>query len=228
MRVAVTTTADGFERWAAPLRAMDLMPICLPCIEVRAEQEPALVEARRLARESDLILITSARAVRLLWPEGGMPTIPAAVVGEATARAVDEAGGSVAVRGGGDGDDLVDLLVEGVAGERIFFPSARAADPSRARRLTEAGARVETRVVYTTVPIAPGSDPVEAAVFGSPTSVEGWLRSRELAGLELVAAMGTTTAHALREKGRQPDVVPTRPSVEAIARDLALNVERIP
>lgn len=228
MRVAVTTTADSFDRWQVPLQSQGLEPVPLACIEIRPTGEAGLAEARAEANDADLILITSARAVRLLWPDGGMPSTPAAVVGDATARAVEEAGGSVSVRGRGDGDDLVDLLLDGVRGKRVFFPAARHADPSRARRLSASGARVETRVAYTTVPVAPGPDPVGAAVFGSPTSLAGWLLSRALDELEVVAAMGPTTAAALRERSREPDVVPERASVEAIAAELAAIVERTP
>lgn len=228
MRVAVTTTADSFDRWKIPLESEGLEPIPLACIAIRPERETELALARAKAVDADLLLITSARAIRLLWPQGGMPATPAAVVGEATARAVEEAGGSVAIRGGGDGDDLVDLLVDDAEGMHIFFPAARDADPSRASRLRAAGARVETQVAYTTVPVAPGPDPVDAAVFGSPTSVAGWLLARTLDELSVVAAMGTTTAAAVRERGRKPEVVPARPSVEDIARELAAIAERTP
>lgn len=222
IRVAVTTTADSFNRWKLPLESAGLEPVPLACIAIRPESKAELAAARVRAADADLLLITSARTVRLLWPEGGMPATPAAVVGDATAQAVEKAGGSVGVRGGGDGDDLVDLMVDGLKGKRIFFPAARDADPFRARRLSAAGARVETQVAYTTVPVAPGPDPVDVAVFGSPTTLAGWLLSRTLDELRLVAAMGAVTAAALRERGREPDVVPKRPSVEAIARELVV------
>lgn len=224
MRTAVTTTTESYPRWELPLREQGLVPVGLPCIEIRPAAGSTLEAARRLAGSADLVVITSARAVRILWPEGGMPDVPAAVVGEATGRAVEEAGGAIGLVGDGGGDELVDRLVASVAGNRIFFPCGRRADRSRAERLQGAGATVETAVVYTTVPVPPADEEVEAVVFASPSAVEGWCLSRSL-DVARVAALGPATAAALGERGRRPDLMPARPSVEALAAALALGLD---
>lgn len=221
MRVAVTTTADAAYRISGPLETAGLQPVELPCIRIRFADPPVLERLRWLAGDADVLLFTSARAVRALWPDGGMPAVPAAVVGSATAEAVRAAGGTVDVVGSGGGDELVDELVETSAGRRIVFPRARSSDPSRADRLRLAGAEVYTHVAYETVPIAPGPDPVDAALFGSPSAVEGWRLSRDLDEPGIVAAMGETTAAALDEAGRVADIVPERPSVQALVDALA-------
>lgn len=226
MRVAVTTASDSFARWAEVLRSVGMEPLSLPCIEVHPAEAPVLADARRRAAAADLIFVTSARSVRILWPDGGMPSIPVAVVGDATGAAVERAGGIIAFRGDGDGDDLVDLVMDGVGGRQVFFPAARHADPARAQRLGAAGAYLDVEAVYATVPIAPGTDPAGAVVFGSPSSIEGWELSRRLDEVAVTAVMGSVTAAALRRRGREPDVIPERPSVAAIARGLADLMER--
>ncbi|HSJ36026.1 MAG TPA: uroporphyrinogen-III synthase [Acidimicrobiia bacterium] len=226
MRVAVTTASDSYACWEEALHSVGLEPLSLPCIEVHPAAEPILADARRRAAAADLLFVTSARAVRILWPAGGFPSSPAAAVGEATAAAVEQAGGIVAVCGDGDGDDLVDLVIDGVSGRRVFFPAARHADSARGRRLSAAGAHLDVEAVYATVPIAPGADPADAVVFGSPSSIEGWEMARRLDEVPVTAVMGSVTAAALRQRGREPDVIPERPSVAAIARGLANLMER--
>lgn len=226
MRVAVTTTSDSYDRWAKPLARRSFEPVSLPCIEMRVAGDGHLERARMAVAGADLVLLTSPRAVRLLWPEGEMPSVPAAVVGPATGAAVEAAGGTVSVTGDSNGDGLVDRLIEDVAGRRIVFPGARSADPARVRRLREAGAAVEPFTVYETVPIAPADDRVDAAVFGSPSAVRGWILSRTLEEVSPVAAMGETTAAELRRAAREPDIVPSWPSVEAIVDGLVAIMEK--
>ena len=95
----------------------------------------------------------------------------------------------------------------------------RSADPAPAAGLRAAGAEVVAESVYETVPIAPASDTVDVAIFGSPSAVEGWCRSRSLDGL-VVGAIGATTAAALTHRGHPSDVVPERPSFENLVKAL--------
>jgi uroporphyrinogen-III synthase len=225
VRVAVTTSADSAERVSAPLREAGLEPVELPCIEVRPADEAALDRLRREASGADLIFLTSARSVAVLWPAGGMPPVPCAVVGPATAAAVETAGGEVAVVGGGGGDELVDLVEEEVRGRRVVFPHARASDPVRAERLRAAGADIVRGVAYDTIPVAPGDARVDAALFGSPSAVEGWRLTRSIVDLGVVGAMGPTTASALDRAGRIPEVVADPPSVETLVQALVTHLE---
>jgi uroporphyrinogen-III synthase len=226
MRVAVTTSADSSERVAAPLREAGLEPVELPCIEVRPADEAALDRLRREASDAEMVFLTSARSVAILWPAGGMPPVPCAVVGPATAAAVEAAGGEVAVVGSGGGDELVDLVEGEVRGRRIVFPHARASDPVRAERLRGAGADVVRGAAYDTIPVAPGDAPVDAALFGSPSAVEGWRLTRSIVDLGVVGAMGPTTASALDRAGRIPEVVADPPSVESLVRGLVAHLDQ--
>lgn len=219
--MAVTTSADAAERICVPLVLAELDPVVLPCIEVRAAPGSVLDGMRSAARVADHLLLTSVRTVQILWPEGGMPPVPVAAVGGATARAVEQAGGMVETIGPGDGDDLIDLLLAQVAGRRIVFPHARSADPGRAERLRRAGALVDAAAVYDTIPLPPGPDPVDAALFGSASAVEGWCLSRTLSDVAMIGAMGPTTAAALSTRGRPADFVPDHSSIAALVAGLS-------
>jgi uroporphyrinogen III methyltransferase/synthase len=219
-RVAVTTAADRLSVLSAMVRKRGLDPVELPCVEVVAFGGDNPQRLRDQAESADLIVVTSARAVTFTWPEGGMPPVPVAAVGPATAEAVSRAGGHPQVVGSGGAADLVAELESGISGKVVIFPHADGADPATAKRLRDAGARVVALPVYETRPTAPGPDPVDAAIFGSPSAVEGWCRSRSLDDL-VVAAIGETTARAVRVRGAEPQVVPARPDFDLLSADLS-------
>lgn len=221
-RVAVTTTADSVPRIAAPLIEHGLMPVMLPCIAISPAPPAVLAALRAEAAKADLIIVTSARAVRITWPDGGMPSTPVAAVGSATAGAVVEAGGTVKVLGSSGASGLVGDL--DVTGMRIVFPHARAADPSTDAELERMGASVYAATAYETIPISPGDDKVDAAIFGSPSAVDGWLTRRPLDGL-VIGAMGPTTASALRVRGVENPVVPATPGYAELVEALAERIK---
>lgn len=223
-RVGVTTTADRVQAVCDLLAARGLVGVPLPCIRIAPAPREDIARVRAAARDADWIVVTSARAVRTVWPDGGMPQVPAAVVGSATGDAVEVAGGNVALVGSGGAAALVDLLVDRVAGARVVFPRARAADGATATSLVAAGAAVTDVVAYRTVPVPPGDDAVDAVLLGSPSALEGWRMTRGLDGL-VVAVMGETTADAVRAVGREPDVVPPEPSLAAVVDALADHLE---
>lgn len=225
LRIAVTSTTDRFPRWAAPLRSHGFAPVSLPCIEIRPA--PGLEEARTTAASADWLMFTSPRAVELLWPEGGMPAVPVASVGEATAAAVRTAGGLDSLTGGDDGDGLVDLLV-GERPGRVVAPHGDRADPVRFSRLQQIGVEVTAIPVYHTVPVPPGGDPVDGAVFASPSAVEGWVLARPLHSLRVVGAIGPVTADALRHQGVEAPVVAHPPAPRYLAAAMSDNLEKSP
>ncbi|MFP3914058.1 MAG: uroporphyrinogen-III synthase [Actinomycetota bacterium] len=221
MTVAVTTTRAAYPRWSGPLRQEGLDPVSLPCIEIRPTGR--LREARQEAAAADWLVLTSPRAVSVLWPEGGMPPVPAAVVGGGTARAVRQAGGEVALVGDGDGRRLAQVLGGRVSGGTLLFLHGTRADAGRFSGL--AGVDVRAMAVYETIPLPPAPDPVDGAVFGSPSAVEGWTMSRTLGDLAVVAAMGPVTARALHGLGVDDVVTPPRPGIESVARTLSATLE---
>lgn len=219
-RVALTSTSDRILRLAEIVQRHGLDPVGLPCIEVTPGDDELLVRARMEATTADWLVITSRRAVEAVWPGGGMPDTPVAVVGASTAAAVREAGGVPRVIGEGGSSELIERLEAGVSGKRVLFPHASGADPSTIERLENAGAQVTAMVVYHTHPVSPPGDPVDAVIFGSPSAVTGWCQARSLEGLAL-AVIGETTGAALLDRGHHAHVTPPRPDFELLAALLA-------
>ncbi|MBW3667198.1 MAG: uroporphyrinogen-III synthase [Actinobacteria bacterium] len=219
-RVAITTAADRFSRLAESARRQGLHPVPLPCIEVIAAPAEVLEAARELARRADWLVLTSARTVEILWPEGEMPSVPVAAVGPATAAAAGAAGGGVGLVGESGGEDLIAELSEMIEGATVFFPHASGADRATTTAPGDSAVQIEAMPVYETRPIAPGPDRVDAVVFGSPSAVRGWGLSRSFAGLTL-AAIGETTAAALAESARPADLIAPRPDFDDLMGLLA-------
>ena len=222
-RVAVTTTAERGRKLVPELESHGMEAILLPCIEVVPASSELRQEARRAASDADWIVVTSSRAVTSVWPHGGMPEVAVAAVGRATADAVEQAGGVVQVVGGGGAGELIQGL--NLAGAVVVHPHGSRADGSLVAEMERMGARVSAFPVYHTRSIPPGAEQVEAAIFGSPSAVAGWLLSRQLDGL-VVAAIGKTTDQALQEHGVEADVMPTIPSYETLIPLLADHLKR--
>jgi uroporphyrinogen-III synthase len=155
----------------------------------------------------------------VLWPDGGMPGVPVAAVGPATARAVIKAGGLVAVEGRRGSRALVEDLGT-VRGRVVVFVHAAGASADTADRLAAKGAVVDAHAVYRTRPIPPGDALVDSVAFASPSAVDGWLLARSLEGM-VVASVGETTASYLEGRGHRSDVVATRPTFPSLADALA-------
>ncbi|HZD24236.1 MAG TPA: uroporphyrinogen-III synthase, partial [Acidimicrobiia bacterium] len=186
--------------------------------EIIPADDDVLGRARARAEEVDWLMITSPRTVATLWPEGGMPDVWVAVVGKRTAHAVESAGGVVDMVGDLGSGVLVERLLERVNGT-VFFPHGAGSDPFTIARLQEMGVTSYECVVYETHPIPPRADPVDAAIFGSPSAVAGWSLSRSFDGVT-VGAIGPTTADALVARGHPPEMVANHPSFEDLI-DLA-------
>ena len=217
--VALTTAADRFAEAARPFADLGFVPVSLPCITIEVADEDLLVGARVTAAGVDLIFATSARTIRLLWPDGNMPAVPVAAVGAATARAVTEAGGTVAVIGTGGGLDLVERVREITGIRRVLFPHAGGTDPAVLDALRTVVPVTSTIPIYETVPVAPTADPVDAVAFASASAVEGWFLARDTGGMT-VAAIGGPTADALARHGVTPDAVPAIPGFKSMASAL--------
>jgi uroporphyrinogen-III synthase len=216
--VAVTTSVDGFPRAASALRLAGLEPVPLPCIEVTPAAGTVLEVTRAAAAETDWILVTSRRAVEIVWAGHPMPPTPVAAVGRATARAVTAAGGRPALVGTSDAGSVVRSLGGRAPGSIVLFPAARG-DDDHVRRLLCPGRLVHIPV-YATRSIPPPPTPVDVVMFGSPSAVRGWLSTRSLDDVT-VAAIGSVTAAALIEAGRPPDLVPAVPDFAELARQIA-------
>lgn len=220
-RVAITT--DRFAAVAPWFAATGLTPLHLPCIRVEPATPARLAEARHAAASADLVLITSARTVALLWGESRMPPVPVAAVGEATAAAVTDAGGAVEIVGHTGLADLAKRMAAETRPPRLVFPRAAGSDPRALAPLEMAGAEIVGFDVYRSVPVAPGPEPVDAVAFASPSAARGWLLSRDLEGIA-VGVIGETTGGFVA-RHRPPDVVAPYPSHRALAESLASFLE---
>jgi uroporphyrinogen-III synthase len=229
IRVAITT--DRFAVAAAPFRVVGLYPVPMPCIRIEAADPSLLDQARTAAAGADLLLISSARTIDLLWPDS-MPAVEVAAVGSQTAATISARGGRVVLCGRAG---LADLAVR-VRGRwhdsKVVFPHGAIATGSPdegpghlalARTIEAGGGDLQEFVIYRTTSQAPGPDPVEAAVFASPSAVAGWRLSRSLDGL-VVGAIGRTTRESLAVHGNV-DVLAPRPTHQALAKALASYLE---
>lgn len=221
IRVAITT--DRFEGAARSFRRLGLEPVSLPCIRVEPANNGMLAQAREAASVAELLLISSVRTLDLLWPNGSMPAVEVAVVGERTAAAVAARGGRVVVSGRSGLSALVEQVSDRLGPSRVAFPHAVGSDPLAVEALKEWAADLQEFEVYRTVPVAPELTEARAVAFGSPSAVEGWLLSRDFDGL-VVGVIGSTTREAVA-RHRPPEVVAPQPSQEALARAMASYLE---
>ena len=219
MRVAITTTEDRIDEVAVSFLARGLQPVALPCIRVRPAGDRVLTSVKDAISSIGDVMVSSARAVEVLWLEGETVDADFHVVGSATAEAVERRGGTVRSEGSGGLIDLVERMVP-LGLRRLVFPRADGTDLGSIEPLIASGVEVVSTVVYRTEQLRPAADEVDAVAFASPSAVEGWLSSRSLDGV-VVAAIGPTTAAALVRHGVGVDVVPPRPRHGDLAAKLA-------
>ena len=221
IRVAITT--DRFEEVAPFFRRLGLEPVWLPCIRLGRADDVVLARAREAASSAELLLISSSRTLDLLWPDGSMPAVDVAAVGEQTAAAVEAWGGRVILSGRSGLTHLVAQMTDRLASSRVVFPHAAGTDPMTLERIREQATNLDEFEIYRTVAVAPESTQVQAAVFGSPSAVDGWLISRDFDRL-VVAVIGPTTWEAVA-RHRPPEVVAAQPTYQALARSLSSYLE---
>ena len=79
-RVAVTAGVEAAAGMSAELVAVGLQPVALPCIRRQPTGDAALARARAAVDEADLVVLTSSRALDVLWPTGPIPPTPVATL----------------------------------------------------------------------------------------------------------------------------------------------------
>lgn len=219
-RVAVTASVEASAGMAAELVVVGLRPVALPCVRIRKADDVDLARARAAVEEADLVVLTSSRALDVLWPDGVIPATPIAMLTAAGAARVEERGGRVVHVGNGNPSDFIAYLGRKAAGKRVAYPHAEGVDPRVVVSLADAAGDLVAVAVYGWIPTAPALDPVEAAVFESSLAVYGWMQARELSGI-VASAIGPATAAALRRHGRGPDILVRRPLFGMLAETLA-------
>lgn len=188
--------------WLAAAEEAGWAPIDFPLVEVH-DLDADLVE--RIDGLPDWIAVTSSSALGALeraidaLPE--LRSVPAAVVGAATAERVAALGLSVRVGPEAGAEPLADALIAaGSPGNVVLWPRGSLSD-ALAIVLREAGWSVIDEVVYETVLLDSGEVPPSRAVFfASPSAVEAYVaRGARATPPPTAIAIGPTTARALQE-----------------------------
>jgi len=222
-RVVITRPADQAGSLVEAFAAAGAEVACLPLLAVVPPADPApLNTALASIEDFDRLIFSSPNAVAAVLPACEHRRVPPiAVIGPATAAAVRAAGGTVAreaVRR--DAGGLVDALTRDVRGQRILLPLAADARPQLAHGLRAAGAEVQAVIAYAKILPADAEAqarkifarrPLGWVTFTSPSIVRHFI---ELLGDDWpqrrpqlrAAAIGRTTAEALRRRGVRPAV----------------------
>ncbi|MEE3328978.1 MAG: uroporphyrinogen-III C-methyltransferase [Myxococcota bacterium] len=164
-------------------------------------------------------------------------------MGPRTAAAAREAGLAVhmsARAGLGDAQGLLEEILAAmpVTGRRILIPQSDIARQVLSAGLKAAGAHVDAPVFYLNVQPFVDVDALRADIlsgqlpvltFSSPSAVSHFAalmdeETHEACERCIIAAIGQTTARALKDVGLSPDVVPENPSVSGMASALAQHV----
>lgn len=161
MRLLVTRPRDDAETFAKALRARGHETIVAPVMEVHVMAgEPIMLEGVQA------VLVTSANGVRALaaWTKRRDVTLYA--VGPQTAEVARDAGFAITISAEGDSVALVETVArEADPAKGPLFHAAGAETAGRLRQALQArGFRIETAVLYETVPVAKLPSEAEAAL----------------------------------------------------------------
>lgn len=237
-RIVITRAALQAEAFAEQLQALGAEPILLPMISIAPPEESdrqSLDRALQSLGNYDWVFLTSANAVEHIWAryqalgmQKNFP--PLAVVGSATARALNKYGLQAAFIANEHTSEAlfaefasaVDL--NGLSG---LLPQGNLANPTLAENLWRAGAGVDVVTAYHT--IRPDTadfsiGPFDAITFVSPSSVIHFCelieRPTEFIGGALVGCIGPVTAQTADELGLQVDIVADPHTVEGLIAGL--------
>lgn len=219
MTVVAITSTPGRASVAGRAAARVGFDVALLPSVVLVPGEPGLrAAAANVARNTEVIVLTSGHAVDVVWGEGAMPrSVDTLAVGSRTAEAVRRRGGRVNVVGSSGLAALLDVATGGIEGRSVVYPRAADAPSSSLARLASLARFLFAPAVYAVTAAPPPRYPsVNVAWFASPSAVTGWSMSRSLEGVQRVA-IGPTTAAALERAGSPPHAVATEPSYEAMA-----------
>jgi uroporphyrinogen III methyltransferase/synthase len=251
--IVITRAPEQSGELTSSLAHLGAEVLLLPMVRFAAPEDWARVDAviGRLA-EFDWILFTSRNAVRffaLRQSELGIaPDLPVfgkhqiAVVGPATHEAAKREGFRVDYAAKNHtGEGLVRELAESIGNRNVLLPRSDRADDRLPDALRETGARVTDVIAYRTA--APEKvdaailcrlqrAEVDAIVFASPSAfhnLRDLIPAADLASLServQFAAIGPTTARALRESGMRVEIEANESSSAALADAIAKHYQR--
>jgi uroporphyrinogen-III synthase len=245
-RILVTREAEKARATADAVRAAGAVPVVFPTLEIVPPVDPAPLQAaaRGLSGYAWVVVTspTGARVFREALVAAGVAHLPGgprlAAVGRATAAALAPSGDGVLVPPPDreDADGLLEaLLATGAVPGPVLAVRAETGREVLIDGLRDAGATVDAVVGYRTVTArrtpaevdALTAAPPDAGLFLSPSAFTGLLailgpeRARAFLARCPPAAIGRTTAAAIREAGFPPLCVAPEPTVDALLAAVA-------
>jgi uroporphyrinogen-III synthase/uroporphyrinogen III methyltransferase/synthase len=243
--VVVTRGKGDSDALADRLRALGAAVRELPSIAIGAPESWGPLDAalRDLGR-FDWVVFASANCVEktlermgsLGVPDAALAARKLAVVGPATAERLARAlRPPDLVPAEAKGEALARELAPMVRGRRVLLPRAADGRPELPQGLAAAGALLEAPDAYRTVAAPPEAlaplsgwiarGEVDAVAFASPSAVKAVAAAlgdgRSAMRGVLLAAIGPTTAAALRDAGLDAGAVPSEYSASALADAIA-------
>ncbi len=256
LRVLVTRAESQAAELASALRTAGAEPVLVPLIALVSPSDPAVLArldgAIERLEDFDGIVFSSSNAVRFLCERAreighDLSGVRAQVfcVGDKTAQAALTAGLPVhlVATGRADAEGLLAQILQAVApaGKRFLVPRADVGRTLLAHGLRDAGAEVVAVEAYRNVrpdvdagslrsELEAGTLPV--LTFTSPSAVQHFVElldesARRAVSDCIVAAVGTTTAAALRDHAIEPDVVPKRSDVRDLVTAIGAHVSEL-
>jgi uroporphyrinogen III methyltransferase/synthase len=227
-RIVVTRAAAQSAALMDKLRLAGALPVATPAIQILAPEHPApLREAAERLDAFAWCVFTSSNAVRALLAERGDAPWPASVrlaaVGNATARALTEAGLTVHFQPSTAVAEALARELPVVAGDRVLWPHGDLAKQELSEGLGARGAVVEAVIAYRTVSDiallgvvdALRDGRVDAITFTSASTVRHVVEGLGAAGVRLeklpaatrplIVCIGPVSAAAARECGLPVD-----------------------
>jgi uroporphyrinogen-III synthase len=252
-RLVITRAPEQAREMIRAFEALGAEVFLLPMVEFAPPEDlRGLDDALRRLSDFDAVLFLSRNAVRYIFKrchERGMKCeawqsakCMIAAVGPGTAQALAVEGSRVDyVAKGQTGEALVRELGDRLAGKKVLLPRSNRGDERLPKALCEAGAQLTEVIAYrTTAPqrIKPDllarvrGEEVDAIVFTSPSAFEifsdcvGANEVASLSGRVQFAAIGPTTAAAIRSAGARVEIEATKPSASGLANSLAMYYQR--
>lgn len=230
-RVIVVATEETARRWAHGIRDAGIPAVACAWSTVANAADPGAVGRALASLTFDLVLLTSANALRSV-PAGAGAGIAAAAVGDRTAREATRLGFSVDVVGRSGAEALARRLAREGPPRRVLWLRGETALEGGASILRAAGCAVTEVVAYRTTEVddlgpALGRLGAPAAyVLGSPAAAKAVRRALgpdrfpPLSGGPPVLVLGSATADALAAPGRPPPLVSESVEVDGLVRAL--------
>jgi uroporphyrinogen-III synthase len=243
--VVVTRAAGGPDALVGRLRELGATVRELPAIAFEPPADPRPLDtALRSLERFDWVVFASATAVDRVLARMAALGIPAAAlsgrslaaVGPATAERIASAlRAPDLLPPDATGQALARALAPRVRGRRVLVPRPAEGRVEIVDGLAAAGAEVTAVEAYRTVPaaaerLAPLAawierEEVDAVAFASPSAVRALAGAlgpaAALLGRVLLAAVGPTTAEAIREAGLEVEVAPRRHTGKDLAEAIA-------